>query len=227
MKKIDLKILKYFSFYIIVGGIFLLEIIVLSLMFPPQITKLVTNWQNLSDNSHEVTVLKKAGDALATQNKSLVGPYLIRSRLALPDEKKAAGLISGLTNFAGNYGVAVKTFDFSPGLISTASASTGFLQTNTGGEVIFPVGVKAIMATLTVTADPSSLKLFFEALQKASQIIGVTLVDYSKNTANISVLIYYQPVNGNTIDWQNIKTLTSDDISFLETLPNEDKFILK
>lgn len=227
MKKNNLNLVRQYGFYLVVGGVFLLESIVLASFFPQQITKLVTNWQSLSESNRQVTVFKDVSAALTAQNKNSVGPYLARARSTLPDEKKTAGLISGLTKFAGNYGVAVKTFDFSPGLISTASASTGFLQTNTSGEVIIAGGVKAIPATLTVTADPTSLKSFFDALLKASQLVSVTLVDYLNNTANISILIYYQPVDTKTIDWQNIKTLTKEDILFVGTLATEDQFILK
>lgn len=231
--KLDLKVFNQFSFYIIFGGVCLFCSAIIIFAFPPQVSSFMTTWQNFQQTKKDVAALTDINSALTTQNASSIKPYLDRATFALPDEKKTAGLISGLTNFANNYGVAIQTLEFSPGLISTQSASTGFLSTNETGDVIIPGGVRAVPATLTATGDPTSLKSFLDALQRASQIIGVTLVNYSTpekggtGTANISILIYYQPIDTAAIDWKNIKTLTTDDITFLETLSNEDKFTLK
>ena len=231
-QKIDIIWWKKASFYFFAGAVLIVDVLVLAFVFPSQVGQILNHWQKIFSTTNDVAVLTYVSNILAAQDNKTVEAYKDRARAALPDEKKSAGFISGFTKFAARYGVAVKSLSFSPGLISTSSAATGFLKTNTSGEVEVFGNVKGIPADLIVSADAASLKVFLNALNKASQLVGVTTVYYTslgKNdaTTNISLLIYYQPTQFSAKEWKRVKPLTSDDMTFLQGLPKSDQFTLQ
>ncbi|MBI3887455.1 hypothetical protein HY310_00110 [Candidatus Microgenomates bacterium] len=222
---------KHIFFYLAIIVFLLVEISIIAMVLPPQISNLIGGWQDLMQVSKDVNELNGVNIALTTQDKASIEPYLIRASASLPDEKKSAGFISGFTRFAAKYGVSVITADFSPGLVSSPSAMTGFLKAAPNGDLIVVGGVKAISISVSVVGDPTSIKTLFDEIEKASQLIDITEAQYysadkGNNSAKISMLVYFQPVNPSTIKWEDVKTLNEDDINFLGALPTVDQFKL-
>lgn len=215
-----------YGLYILLGGIFLIEIFFVILFMIPQVFKFYENWTALQEDSKVVSSLVLATQTISEQKPEDIKPYFNRAQAALPNEKKAAGFLTGLTNFAAKYGVAVSAFDFSPGLISTSSAATAYILTNEAGEITAAEGVKAVPANLTVSGKITSIKSFLDALKNTSQILSVTTIDYSLDSARLSLLIFYQPLSDNKTIWNQLEPLSAEEINFLGTFNERDVFKL-
>lgn len=223
------KILKYLP-YLVMAIIMFIDAVLLMIIFPVEIIKLGDAWINYQSVQQENQNLKNINEILTVQDQKSVEPYVIKARAALPGEKKTAGLITGLSSFAAKYGVAIKTLDFSPGLIATSSALTGYNMTNNQGEIDLKANVKALPVSFTADTDISSLTKFLNALKITSQMLGVTTISFTQGPINgnvsVGVLVYYQPTSFSKTSWGNTKKLSAIDIELLGSFPTEDVFKL-
>ena len=213
----DLKKIKPYLFYIFAGGIIILELVVMIFLFPAQISKISQNWQDLQDVTKETTDLTKTIAALANSDKNNLKQNLDKATAALPDKKKTSGLVTGLSDLAGQNGVIIKNLEFSPGKLATGSAD----ESTTIGN-----GVKAVSASMEIGADLPTLIVFLGKLQKVSQILGVTSVDFTGKGASLPFLVYYQPPRQGTLNWKQVELLTTQETQVLKSLDATDIFTL-
>lgn len=227
----DLKQLKGISFYLIAGAVICLEVIGALLFFPAQIGQLRQTQASLGDLEREVSSMEDAAKIIKDNQPNVTEENLKKAMAALPNEKKTSGIVSGIANLASEHGVAVKTLEFSPGLISTASAITGYRPISPSGEVDVGGGVKSIPAFLTVEANLSQIESFLKAVYASSQILGVTMISHSVTpqgleSAKIGLLIYYMPLKEGPLNWKNVKPLGQTDLKLLQTLPEQDLYTI-
>lgn len=223
------KILTKYRIYIVIFGVVVSEIIFGFIFFPPMIKNIQENFAKKDLVNLEIAELTTVLDSLAKINKENLGIDLSKAGAALPDQKKTAGLVTGLSNLALTSGVTVKNLEFSPGLISSGSAS---LEKKPTEDVIKGGGVKAVIASMTVLSDLDSLVDFLSKMDKASQLLGVSDVMFghdisSGSQAKIGLYIYYQPLVDSVLLAKQILPLTETENKVLQGLSSKDIFILQ
>jgi hypothetical protein len=218
-------------FYLGAAAVIALQLILLVSVLPRYFSSLKEKMVTVEARQIEVSSYGKALKMLSSLDASQVDGYLNKVLLALPDEKKTSGIISGMTALASSSGVVVTGLEFSPGFVATNSGQTAETP---GPEEIVEAGLnlRAIPASLTVTASVDSLINFLKKLSDASQLIGVMGVNYGSSgpdqvKATILIKIYYQPRDINKFAWKDLKPIQDEDISFVQALPDEDLFVLE
>lgn len=218
-------------FYLGVVTVILVEAILLVTFLPTLYASLRGKMATADARGKEVSSFAEALSMLGSLESSQVDGYLAKVLLALPDEKKTSGVISGMTALASSSGVVVTDLEFSPGVVATNSAGT---KDDSPQEKVIDeaLNVRAIPASLTIVATVDSLIDFLKKLATASQLIGVSAVSYSADRpgqikATIAILIYYQPRDINKFSWRNLKAIPKEDVGFIQTLPDEDLFVLR
>lgn len=218
----------HLSFYFLILAVLLAQVLVFVFYVPAQVSQVLSDRETVDQDATEVATLISAVAIVKTLDKTGLNHFLAMATAALPDEKKTAGVVAGMSTLAGNYGVAVKSLEFSPGLISTSSAAvTG----STLAETSVGNGVKQISATLNMAASLPSLMAFLKGLNQTSQVIGVSSVDFSgsvgqANSAGLALQIYYQPPRQfvSSTAAKSLKILSAQDTQLLESLPEKDVF---
>lgn len=213
----DLKKIKPYLFYIFAGGIIILELALVIFFFPAQWGKISQNWQDLQDTTKEAADLTKTISALANSDKDNLKQNLDKASAALPDKKKTSGLVTGLSDLAGQNGVVIKSLEFSPGKLATGSAD----EATTIGN-----GVKAVSASMEVGTNLPTLITFLGKLQKVSQLLGVVSVDFTGNSASLPLLVYYQAPRQGSLNWKQVELLTTQETQVLKSLEATDIFTL-
>lgn len=209
---------------VLVEGLLLVSVL-------PNLYKELREKMTLADSrSAEVASYGSALKMLSQLESSQVDGYLGKVLLALPDEKKTSGIISGMTALASTSGVVVTDLEFSPGAVASDS---GQLEGVSVEKVVDKdLNIRAVPASLTISASIDSLIVFLEKLANASQLIGVSAVSYTSSTpgqlkATISVLMYYQPRDISKFSWRGLKEISDEDANYIQNLPDEDLFILR
>lgn len=225
-KSLDIKInWSQLVFYFLVLVAFLAEGWFFSFFVPGQLAAILFSKDAVDRNAKEIADLQVALQKIQQADQESLSRYAHLATIALPNDKKTGGIVTGMSSLAATYGVGVKSLEFSPGLISSEEAD---LRNN------FPVslggGVRQITANLTVSAKMSSLVTFLEGLERASQLIGVNSLTFNNNPqgdyASLLLNIYYQPLplfNPQTAV-KTVKLLTQEDLSLLESLSEKDVF---
>lgn len=218
-------------FYLGVAVVFLIEVFILITFLPPTYARLRGKMVMADTRGKEVSSYTNALSMLESLDSSGVDGYLAKVLLALPDEKKISGVISGMTALASSSGVVVTDLEFSPGIVATISAET---KNNAPDEKVVDenLNVRMVPASLTIIASVDSLIDFLKKLSTASQLIGVSAVSYSVDRpgqvkATIAIAIYYQPRDISKFSWQNLRAIPDEDIGFIQSLPGEDLFVLR
>lgn len=207
------------------------EIAILFFVMPGYFSSLREKMAFSEVRREEVAAYDKSLKMLSTLDQSQIDSYLGKLLLALPDEKKTSGIISGMTALASQSGVVVTGLEFSPGFVATNSGQT-IEATSQDRVVDSALNVRAIPAALTISASPVSLINFLKKLSEASQLIGVSAVNYESSgigqiKAVISIQIYYQPRDISRFSWRGLRGVSGEDIGFVQTLPGEDLFVLQ
>ncbi|MBI3559107.1 hypothetical protein HY085_01810 [Candidatus Gottesmanbacteria bacterium] len=213
----DLKKLKPYGFYFLAGAIFIANLVVAFWFLPQQVNKITEKWQNLQQTNQEITELSKTISNLENSDKNNLVQNLFKATAALPDKKKTSGLVTGLSDLAGQNGVIIKSLEFSPGKLATGSAD----ESTTIGN-----GVKAITASLEIGTDLPTLIIFLKKLQKVSQILGITSVEFTGKEASLPLLVYYQPPRSGALNWKQVDLLTTAETEVLKSLESKDVFTL-
>lgn len=213
----DLKKLKPYYFYISAGVIFIINLVAVFWFIPNQVNKVSQKWRDLQQTNQEINELTKTIYNLENSDKNNLTQNLYKAAAALPDKKKTSGLVTGLSELAGQNGVLIKSLEFSPGKLATGSAD----ESTTIGN-----GVKAITASLEVSADLSTLITFLGKLQKVSQILGLTSVEFGSKGTSLPLLIYYQPSRTGSLNWKQVELLTVAETEVLKSLDAKDIFTL-
>lgn len=213
----DLKKLKPYYFYISAGVIFIINLVAIFWFIPNQVNKVSQKWRDLQQTNQEINELTKTIYNLENSDKNNLTQNLFKAAAALPDKKKTSGLVTGLSELAGQNGVLIKSLEFSPGKLATGSAD----ESTTIGN-----GVKAITASLEVSADLSTLITFLGKLQKVSQILGLTSVEFGSKGTSLPLLIYYQPSRTGSLNWKQVELLTVAETEVLKSLDAKDIFTL-
>lgn len=226
-----LKSLKKYSFYIVICIFLLLEILVAFFVLPSVVNTINDNRSKLKILNSEIADFTGIINSLASMDVNNLSSNLQKASAALPDEKKTAGLVTGLTNLASTSGVLVKSLEFAPGLISTDAASLKILQ-NPGEDVIKGGGIKAVNASMVVIGDLNSLIDFLTKINKASQLLGISNLNFGSQTgdnkqSSIEFYILYQPTKESSVLLKQVTPLTETENKVLESLSNEDIFILQ
>ncbi|MCL4397489.1 hypothetical protein M1403_00420 [Patescibacteria group bacterium] len=223
---LDLKKIRPYFFFIFLFVVFAAELGVLVIFAPSLYSTILSARASLAAQTAEVNTLSDLVTALNQTDPANLAALQKKVTAALPDEKKTAGVVTGLTRLASSSGVVVNSLEFSPGLISTGSATA--VVTNTSGEIVLGGGVKAIPAQLTVTADVPAVSRFLADLAKSSQMIGVTSVEYThsgpKTSTALGLLLYFQPPKEGAVTPKQVQPLTSQEVGLAQSLPQEDIF---
>lgn len=216
-------------FYVGVLGLIFAEVLFLVFYAPGQVSQIFSSRGEIDKDAKEIETLSLAIAKIKALDEGELNGYLQAATAALPDEKMTSGVVTGMSTLAGSYGAAVKSLEFSPGLISTNSAALSDLPVLAESSV--GSGVKQVTATLNLTVQMPALASFLAGLNKTSQLIGVNQVDFSANkgaanSAEVLLRIYYQPRRSFNIKTaaQNLKLLSDRDISLLEDLSKENVF---
>jgi hypothetical protein len=235
MKKltvIDPVKLKSLSFYIIIAGVLLAEVVAGLVIIPDKLTRISADWQEADQVAAESGRLTNLLTTIATVDQASLEADLAKVTAALPDEKKTTGLVSGLSILAPDYGVLVRSLEFSPGLVSTESAKYVPRKLQVTSEIVTGNGVKAIPAALSVATNFHSLISFLTRLTTVSQIITVTSVELSapagkENLAVLSLMVYYQPRKEGSISWRQVDALNPAERAIVDSLEDKDLFTLQ
>lgn len=215
------KIVKKYKLYILIFVVILVEALFVILFLPSTVNKIGENIAKKDVINLEIIELNTILDSLANLDKENLNSNLSKASAALPDQKKTAGLVTGLTNLALTSGATVKNLEFAPGLISTKAAS-----------MKMGPGPKAVDASMTVIADLNSLVDFLSKINKASQLLGVSDLQFtneisSGSQAKIGLYIYYLPLDETKITTKQITPPTETENKVLEGLSSKDIFILQ
>lgn len=213
----ELKKLKPYYFYFFAGIILLANLIAVFWFLPNQVKKNSQKWQNLQQTNQEIAELSKTISNLENSDKNNLTQNLSKATAALPDKKKTSGLATGLSDLAGQNGAPIKALEFSPGKLATGSAD----ESTTVGN-----GVKAISASLEIGTDLPTLVVFLKKLQKVSQILGITSVEFTGKSASLLLLVYYQPPRAGVLNWKQVELLTAAETEALKSLDAKDVFTL-
>lgn len=212
-------------FYIFAALIVMTEIAALYFLALPLPGKISDSWNRLTKDRQETEALNTLVSTLASTDVTSLEETRQKVNAALPDEKKTAGIIFGLTRLASSSGVIVNSLEFAPGLVSTSSGS---LPRETVPKKTAEFGVKSIPASLTLTAEIGPLARFLDDLAKVNQVIGVEQVSLSRTSgrtiADVSLILYYQPPKTGTITWKQIQPVTAAEQEILESLTGVDIF---
>lgn len=220
--------IKTYAPFALLGIILLVEVLSLAFYFPKKIFELWDLKGRITLLSSDVKLLAQAQQELAAVDATQLSSYLKLAEVALPDEKKVAGLITGLTDVASSSGVAVKTVSFSPGRISVSTASAGVVGGGTG-EVEIGDKVRAIPVTMTVASSLTQFLDYLKKLQAASQLLGVTGITYSlsgQSGGDLNLIVYYLPGRLGKPGWQYIPVISAEDLKVLSDLSPLDIFNL-
>lgn len=215
-------------FYVGAALVVLVEGLLLVSVLPKVYGELREKMTLADSRGAEVASYGSALKMLSELDSSQIDGYLEKVLLALPDEKKTSGIISGMTALASTSGVVVSGLEFSPGVVASDS---GELEKVSLEKIVDKdLDVRAVPASLTISANIDSLIVFLEKLANASQLIGVSAVSYTSNTpgqvkATLSVLMYYQPRDISKFSWRGLKAISDDDANYIQNLPAEDLFI--
>lgn len=226
-----IKNLKKYNFYIAIFTVILVEILFAFLVLPSGVNTINDNRSKLKALNSEIANLTQIIDSLENMDTKNLNNDLQKASAALPDQKKTAGLVTGLTNLASTSGVLLKNLEFAPGLISTDAASLAILR-NPGEDIIKGEGIKAVNASMVVIADLNSLIDFLAKINKASQLLGVSSLHFGSQTgdnkqASIEFYILYQPAKKSSILLKQVTPLTESEKKVLESLSSKDIFILQ
>lgn len=219
--------IKTYAPFILLLLLLLTDISLMALVFPGKIFGLLDMKDRIDVLSTETKQLQIADEQLVAVDESQLSSTLRIAGIALPDEKKVAGLISGLGGVASDSGVLVKSIGFSPGRVSTMSAG---VQTIGAGEVEVGDKVRAIPATMTVSSSLSQFLDYLKKLQLASQLLGVTGINYSLTGSSpggdVSLLVYYLPGRLGKPSWLYVPAIATEDLQVLSNLSPSDIFNL-
>lgn len=213
----ELRKLRPYYFYFLVGAIFIANLVAVFWFLPKQGDKITQKWQGLQQTNQEIAELSKTISNLENSDKNNLTQNLSKAAAALPDKKKTSGLVTGLSDLAGQNGVLIKSLEFSPGKLATGSAD----ESTTIGN-----GVKAITAFLEIRTDLPTLIIFLKKLQKISQILGITSVEFTGKSASLPLLVYYQPPRSGSLNWKQAELLTATETEVLKSLDAKDVFTL-
>lgn len=214
--------------YLLFGTIILLELGFLVCFFPTTLDTIKTEQNKVSALTEENKKLAAAQTILGETNPKAIEDNLFRVTTALPNEKKISGLVTGLTGLASSSGVAVSSLEFSPGLIATAPSQ---LKSESQKTVSLPNNVLAVPTSLSVNTGLSSLISLLRSLNSISQLVSVRAVSVGttgkgQTSAQFSVLVYYQPVNNQPVDFKNVQALTPEDRATINSLSSKDVLTL-
>ncbi len=202
-----------FVFYTL---IILVDVIILALLFPGKVFKLIETKDQIEIFSTEERQLTEANELLAAVDINQLSSALVIANVALPDEKKVAGLISGLGTVASASGVVVRTISYSPGVVSTSSAQSQNLD--------------AIPVTMTLNSSLIQFLDYLKKLQSASQLLGVTGITYtltgSSPGGEVNILVYYLPARAGKPSWLGVPRIDAEDLKILSKISPQDIFNL-
>lgn len=222
---INMVKVKTYAPFGLLGLVILVEVWFLAFYLPGKIFGLLELRDQVTRLSQDVGQLATANEQLGAVDNTQLAAELTVAEVALPDEKKVAGLISGLGSLASSSGVLVKSIAFSPGRVSTSSADL----TGGGSEIEVGDKVRAIPVTMTVTSSLEQFLDYLERLEAASQLLGVTEINYSLSGptgGDLGLLVYYLPARTGKPSWQHIPSISSEDLAVLSKVSPLDIFNL-
>lgn len=224
-----IKITKPSAFLLLVGFIVALQVATTVFLLPKNLQKIPRLQSDIAGKKEDSLHLEKSLAVLGTLEDSQVQKLVSVALAALPDEKKTSGLFAGLTAVASASGVTVTSLEFTPGRVSTGSASLDS-QNAKSFERQLPHNVRAINASLTVISDFSSLATFIDRVEKASQVLGVASVSFSKlettePEAQITLEVYYQPER-TLLATDILEPISDQELNLAGSLSSKDIFKL-
>lgn len=207
------------SFYLLVALVVAAEVLSIVIIVPPRVQNILANQTKFSSLSLQTRDLESAVQTVTSIDKTRLAGYMQKSTIALPDGKKTAGIVSGLSNVASSAGIVVRDLELSPGLLSSPSARAPAVQ-----------GLKYVPAALLLSADLPSLSKFISSLQTTSQVLGISDVHYVSSanykSVEMGVQIFYLPPLEGPVEWKQLEALTPTELNLLESLPDKDLFIV-
>ncbi len=220
-KKTIITRVQALGFYLLIALILISEIAVAVFFVPGHFQSILVKRQEIIQETANVKGIEAAITAVSRVDRNLLDRYLKNSTAAIPDEKKTAGIVTGLSSMASSSGVIVRSLELTPGLVSSASARS---------PVVAGAGLKFVPAALTLTADFPSLSRFLAQLRSTSQILSVRDLQFDavgeRSRVQMGVQIYYLPPREKPVDWTGLASLTPPEVDILEKLPGTDFFIL-
>lgn len=218
--------IKTYAPFVLLAVVILAEVLSLAFYFPGKIFELLDLRDKVVLLSADVKQLSSANEQLAAVDNAQLDSALAIAETALPDEKKVAGLISGLGKVASSSAVVVKTISFSPGQISTGAGQVSVgADDKTIGD-----GVRAIPVSMSVSSSLVNSLDYLRKLQAASQLLGVTGLNYSllgpTSGGEMGLVVYYLPRRFGRPTWQYIPAIEATDLEVLSKLSPADIFNL-
>lgn len=224
MLKVNFSDVRSYLPIIFLGLTILVEALLLAFYFPGQIFNILDKRDQLGRLATDVKSLATANNQLVAVDSNQLTLELAIAEVALPDEKRVAGVITGLSTVASASGVTTKAISFSPGNVGTVSAVPAANEIEIGDKV------KAIPVTMTISASLSQFLDYLKKLSVASQLLGVTAINFSLSAnppgGDVGLLVYYLPARLGKPGWQYIPTISADDLKVLSTLSPSDIFNL-
>lgn len=209
---------------VILAAVILAEIVAAMVFLPRQVFRLLELYDRTKELTASVSQLTDAEKALAAVDDNQLNSLFNRADIALPDEKRVAGVITGLSGLATASGVTVKSIAFSPGRVSTGSG----LVSVRGADDLVGDRVRAVKVGLSVTSSLENVLSFISRLQKSVQLLGVTGVSFSlSGTApggEMDLLVYYLPTRETEPSLSFVPGISREEVAVIEGLSGPSIF---
>lgn len=226
LPSINMVRVKQYGVFLVVGVVILVELLAAVLYLPRQVFSLIDLKDEVTVLSQRQVELAAAEEALGEVDDGQVNNLLLRAEKALPDEKRVAGVVSGISALASSAGVITKSIEFSPGIVSTSSGSI-LVSTSEKDE---GEKVKSVPVSMSVTSTLPQFLDFLKQILKSGQLLGVTSINYSltggQPGGDMSLVVYFLPARIGKPDWNFIPSITEEDLAVLDELSNQNVFNL-
>jgi len=228
--KFDKKQVQRLYSYVIIVMIIGVEALTVLYFLPKKIASLKEAQNNISQLTAEVRTLQETVNQLSGVKPAVLEADLKRARLALPDEKKASGVILGLTKLASSSGVVLVSAEFSPGVMSTESARVTDEHPNVSTLAIGE-NVEVIPIQVGIIGGVDNIASFVKKISATGQLLGVNRVAFDAglgqgSNTNIELFFYFQPPKESLGKVSQSFQISDQDNEIIKAIPSDDAFTL-
>lgn len=185
----------------------------------------------INENKTKINSLKetkqrheKALEVLENLDGGKINQSLQQTSQALPSEKKVSGIISSLTSLATSANVTVSVLELTPCSISTRSAVIKKPKEKLADceNVKLQNEVSGVPLTMQLVGEENDVLNFLRKIEHVSPTLGVRRFDYSftakGKVADLSVLLYFQPVAQDIFKLEKISNLTASQEQVIQSV---------
>ncbi len=169
----------------------------------PSINTVMTIQQQNTEIRTEVAKLSAKESLLKRMDEAAVRSQLATAVSAIPDDKAATGILTGLERLAISASSSVSTFSISPGKLSTPSANATPSAKNLPNlsEKPLPKNLYRLTFELGLRGDLNGLESYLAQLSGVNRLVNVAGINYKTGgvtsgagLTQLVLYVYYQPV---------------------------------